>query len=89
MELAKSNVLERIGTNKVDGWHRCIICHYWYFLKISFKFQTCSGCLDKKIYNMLQWCYDFGENDYKIHIWFVIKIADVDRMKNAKLSENI
>lgn len=37
---------------------------------------------------MLQLCYDFGGNDYRIHIWFVIKIEDVDIMKNAKLSEN-
>ena len=30
---------EGIDTNKTDGLHECIICHYWYFLRITFRFQ--------------------------------------------------
>ena len=34
--------------NKTDGLCECIICHYWNFLNINFKFQRegCNGCHD-------------------------------------------
>ena len=32
--------------NKTNDLHGCIICHYWYFLKVYFRFQpkVCDGC---------------------------------------------
>ena len=27
-----------INVNNTDGLHGCIICHYWYFLNINFRF---------------------------------------------------
>ena len=37
---------EKIDANKNNGLEECIICHYWYFLNINFRFQleVCSGC---------------------------------------------
>ena len=33
------HISEGIGANKTSGSKECIICHSWYFLNKSFKFQ--------------------------------------------------
>ena len=40
------NVSEGIDVNKISGSNECDVCHYWYFLNYSFKFQpnVCNGC---------------------------------------------
>ena len=40
--------LKVINIKKTDGLHESIIRHYWYFLKMSFKFQQeiCNVCHD-------------------------------------------
>ena len=47
----RTRVSEGTDTNKTDGSCECIICHYWYFLRINFRFQSkvCGGCHDMKI----------------------------------------
>ena len=44
----RNYVSERTDINKTDGWCECIICHYWYFLNINFKFEAevYNGCHD-------------------------------------------
>ena len=39
---------EGIDTNKTDASKECIICHYWYFKSIGYKFEphVCNGCHD-------------------------------------------
>ena len=41
-------------SNKIDYSLECIICRWWYFLKLNFRFQpkVCNGCYD--IYEL--WC---------------------------------
>ena len=34
------DISERIDVNKTTASKECDICHYWYFLSISFKFQA-------------------------------------------------
>ena len=33
-------VSEGIDVSKTNGLHKCIICHYWYFWTIHFRFQA-------------------------------------------------
>ena len=33
------NVSEGIDVNKISASKECDVCHYWYFLNYSFKFQ--------------------------------------------------
>ena len=42
------DVSEGIDVNKTNASKECDICHYWYFLNYSFKFQpnVCSRCHD-------------------------------------------
>ena len=45
---------ERIDVNKTNASKECHICHYWYFLNYSFKFQSniCNRCHDLLIMSM-------------------------------------
>ena len=42
------DVSEGIDVNKTSASKECDICHYWYFLNYSFKFQpnVCNRCHD-------------------------------------------
>ena len=42
------DVSEGINVNKTSASKKCDICHYWYFLNYSFKFQlnVCNRCHD-------------------------------------------
>ena len=44
----RRDVSEGNDVNKTSASKECDICHYWYFLNFSFKFQTnvCSRCHD-------------------------------------------
>ena len=41
-------ISEGMDVNKTSALKRCDICHYWYFLNYSFKFQpnVCNRCHD-------------------------------------------
>ena len=85
------DVSKGIDTNKTVISCERIICHYWYFLRINFRFQpkVCDGC------QMTQTSMSFhdvaiftvGENDYRIYFWSMTKSEAVDRIKNADLGE--
>ena len=44
----RTDVPEEIDVNKTSGSKECDICHYWYFLNKSVKFQpyACNKCHD-------------------------------------------
>ena len=44
----KIDVSERIDINKSNKSKGCMICHYWYFKDIGYKFEPymCNGCHD-------------------------------------------
>ena len=39
LEYDRIDVSEGIDANKTDGSRECVICHYWYFLDIFFRFN--------------------------------------------------
>ena len=48
LEYDRINVSERIDNNKPDSSCEYIICHYWYFFQLNFRFQpkVRNGCHD-------------------------------------------
>ena len=52
------DVSEGIDVNKISTLKECHICHYWYFLIYSFKFQPniCNRRLDLSMMS-LRYCY--------------------------------
>ena len=49
------DVSEGIGDNKRNASKQCDVCHYWYFLNGSFKFQpnVCNRCHDLLIMSLI------------------------------------
>ena len=92
MAYNRTEVSQGIDTNKTRSPHKCIVCHYWYFLMISFRFQLkiCYG-----FHDMTQKYISFGDvtvviierNSFRIHFWFITRSETVDRIKNTHLSE--
>ena len=44
----KINVSEAINVNKTNASKECLLCHYWYFKDVGFKFEkhVCNKCHD-------------------------------------------
>ena len=44
----KIDVSEVINVNKTNASKECLLCHYWYFKDIGFKFEkhVCNKCHD-------------------------------------------
>ena len=44
----KIDVSEAINVNKTNASKECLLCHYWYFKDIGFKFEkhVCNKCHD-------------------------------------------
>ena len=54
IELTFLDELMLINVNKTSASRLCDICHYWYFLNYSLKFQpnVCNGCHDLLMMSM-------------------------------------
>ena len=67
-----------------------IICHYWYFKNIGFKYETyfCNGCPDlmqKAIsFNDVAVVYVKG-SAYRISFWYMSKSDAINIMNGSKL----
>ena len=59
LEYDRMNVFEEIDVNKTNGLCECIICCYWHFLKINFRFQpeVYNGC-----HNLMQIAMSFDDS---------------------------
>ena len=48
LQYEKIDVSEGIDTNKTSASKECMLCHYWYFKDVGFKFEphVCNKCHD-------------------------------------------
>ena len=48
LQYKKLGVSEEIDINKTSTSKECMLCHYWYFKYVGFKFEShvCNKCLD-------------------------------------------
>ena len=83
-----------IDVNKTNESHRWIICNYYYFLEVNFRFQTklCDGC--HKSMQKVKSFDDFAifsakRNDYRILFWSISKDEAMILLNNTNLKENI
>ena len=46
LQYDKIDVSEGIDINETSASKECMLCHYWYFKDVSYKFQpyVCNGC---------------------------------------------
>ena len=89
----KIDVSEGIDVNKTVASKECDICHYWYFLNYSFKFQpnVCNRCYDLLMMSMnlsdIIAILNIKGFDYGCIFSLISKNEAINLMKNADLTE--
>ena len=86
------DIFEEIDVNRTIASRECVICHYWYFLNYSFKFQP-NVC--NKSHNLLMVSMNLGDtaildikgSDYWCIISLIRKNEVVNLMQNTDLTE--
>ena len=83
---------EGVDINKTSTLKECDICHYWYFLNYSFKFQTnvCNRCHD-----LLMMSLNLSDiaiinikgSNYHCIVSLISKVVAIILMQNADLTE--
>ena len=86
------DVSKGIDVNKTSALKECDVCHYWYFLNYSFKFQpnACNRC-----HNLLPMSINLSEiailnikgSDYCFIIGIISRNEDINLMPNADLTK--
>ena len=86
------NISEGIDVNKTSASNECDICHYWYFLNFSFKFQSnvCNRCQDLLMMSIKLSdiaILNIKDSDYRCSISLISKNEAINLMQNADLTE--
>ena len=84
-------VFEAIDVNKASASKEWEICHYWYFLSYSFKFQpnVCNRCHDLLVTSMKPSdiaILNIKGSDYPCIISLISKNVAINLMQNANLN---
>ena len=60
LQYEKISVSEGIDTNKASALKECMVCHFWYFKDVRFKFEphVCDKCHDVLMtpYELKKYC---------------------------------
>ena len=86
------NISEGIDVNKTSASNECDICHCWYFLNFSFKFQSnvCNRCQDLLMMSINLSdiaILNIKDSDYRCSISLISKNETINLMQNADLTE--
>ena len=68
LQYEKIDISERIDFDKSNKSVECMICHYWYFKDISFKYQP-------YVCNI---CNEFSMIVHNSHYFVILKVKSVD-----------
>ena len=92
LQYEKIDVSERIDTNKTRTSKECMLCHYWYFKDIGFKFEphVCSKC-----HYVLMTVYELKSIailnvksiDFRCILWGTSRNEAVNRLNNSVLED--
>ena len=92
LQYERIDVSEEIEIDKSNKSKECMICHYWYFRDIGYKFEpyVCNVCHDISMMT-----YEL-ENiailnvkcvDYRCVLWNMIKNDAINWLNNSKLDD--
>ena len=87
----RTDYSERCDVNKCAS-RECNICHYWYFLNYSFRFQSslCNRCHDSLIMSVNLsniTILNIKSSSYCCVISFISQNKAIDLLQNADLTE--
>ena len=90
LQCERIGVSEGIDFNKLNKSKECMICHYWYFKDVGFKFQpyACNGC-----HNLSVMVYDLDDLliwkikgvDYRCFVFNMSKNTAITLLNNSQL----
>ena len=92
LQYAKIDVSEGIDTNQTSASNERMLCHYWYFNDVGFKFEphVCNKC-----YNALMTAYEL-ENTAMLNVkgvvfrcilWGISRYEAVNKLNNSLLED--
>ena len=86
------DVSEGIDVYKTSASKECDICHYWYFLNDSFKFQpnVCNSCHDLLMMSInlrVIAILNINGSDYRFIISLISRAKVLKLMENADLTQ--
>ena len=92
LQYKKIDVSEGIDTNKTSASKECMLCHYWYFKDVGFKFEphVCNKCHD-----VLMTAYELKtisilnvkDVDFRFILWVISRGEAVNRLNNSVLED--
>ena len=92
LQYEKIYVAEGIDTNKTRASKECMLCHYWYFKDVGFKFEphVCNKCHDvlmgafglKSIVIL-----NVKSVDFRCILWGISRDEAVNRLNNSVLED--
>ena len=91
LQFERSDVSEGIDLNKSDKSKECMICHYWYFKNIGYKYEpyVCNQCHDLSMV-----VYDLNDFmilslkciiDYRCYVFTMSKNDAIKLLNNSVL----
>ena len=92
LQYEKIDVSEGIDTNKTCASKECMLCHYWYFNDVGFKFEP---HVSNKCHNVLMTAYELKNIaklnvkvvDFRCILWGIKMVEDVNRLNNSVLED--
>ena len=92
LQCEQINVSEGIDTNKTSASKECMLCHYWYFKDVGFKFEprVCSKCHDVLIaaYELKNIAIlNVKGVDFRWLLWGISRYEAVNRLSNSALED--
>ena len=88
----KVKVSDGIDINKSNKSKECMICHYWYFEDIGYKYEreVCNGCHDismiaYELENITK--LNVKDIDHRCVIWNMTINDAIDKLKNSELDD--
>ena len=92
LQFDKTDISEGNDVNKTSASKECYICHYWYFLNFSFKFQPnfykkCHDLLMMSINLNIIAISNIQSSDYGCIISLISKNEAINLMQNPDLTK--
>ena len=86
------DVSEGIDTNKTSASKECMLCHYWYFKDVGFKFEphVCIKCHDVLMttYELKRHCnINVKGVDFRCILWRISRDEAVNRLNNSVVED--
>ena len=90
LQYERIKVSEGIDINTSNKSKECMICHYWYFKDIGYKFEP---YMCNKYHDISMMAYELEDTvilhvkcvDYRCSLWNITKNDVINRLNNSKL----